>query len=224
MPGPGHLAAALPPVLNALFEDRVGMMSTPSVTRSLAIQPSPLCALPLELLVEIALKVAILGSPHGPPKDIVPLLLTCKAIYHSLAFDRCTPLYASIYRLSFDIRAPRRRFGDGMLHAQEYAAQLKKCCVALTRIRRGDLESETLEDDLWTAWLMALEDDGRNSEQMDWARLDDLLHSFVLTKLWHERELHEQWPAESVTNALAIWLFWYRMSQGWLITSMNRAE
>lgn len=214
MPGLGHLAAAPLPVLNASFEDRTGMMSAPSVTRSMANQPSPLCTIPLELLVEIALQLATLGSPHGPPKDLISLLLTCKAIHHSLAFDRCTPLYASIYRRTFDTRAPRRRFGDGMLHAQEYAAQLKKCCIALARIRRGDLDSVTLEDDLWTAWLMALENDGKNDEHLDWAQLDGLLHNFVLTRLWPERGSYEQWPEESVINALVVWLFWYRMSQG----------
>ncbi|TFY61074.1 hypothetical protein EVJ58_g4732 [Rhodofomes roseus] len=195
-------------------------MSTPSTIRSMAIQSSPLCTLPLELLVEVALQVALLRTPAGPPSDIVSLLLSCKEIHDSLSFAHCATLYARIYQSNFDIRAPRRRMDSDDLHAQNYAAQLRKCCIALKRLRRGDLESEFLQDDLWTAWLMALENDGKNGEQLDWAGLDDVLRRFILEKLW---EVHEpdDWPQESAVNALAIWLFWYRLSSDKLYALSN---
>ncbi|KAH9933441.1 uncharacterized protein B0H18DRAFT_1115442 [Fomitopsis serialis] len=178
----------------------------------MAIQSSPLCLLPLEIRVEIALQVALLRTPHGPPKDIVPLLLSCKTIHDSLVFEHCAPLYARIYRSNFDVRAPRRRFASDELHVQNYAAQLKKCCIVLKRIRSGDLDSEFLQDDLWTAVLMALENDGKNGEQLDWACLDDLLRRFILERLWDGREQSGDWPSESAVNALAVWLFWYRLN------------
>ncbi|PCH44499.1 hypothetical protein WOLCODRAFT_133275 [Wolfiporia cocos MD-104 SS10] len=176
------------------------------------VQSSPLCQLPAEILIEIALDVTIPATPHGSPIALAPLLLTCKVIYFCLRFDRCAPLYADIFRSKFDTRAAVRRMGKRAKESSGLAAQLKKHCTALHRVRAGDIYSEHLEQDLWTMWTMTLENDGRNEAHLDWARLDVFLDAYLRTRLWDSREQYHNWPAESTANSLAIWLYWSRLT------------
>ncbi|KAI0917918.1 hypothetical protein AcV5_002729 [Taiwanofungus camphoratus] len=189
------------------------------------VQSSVLCSIPAEVLENIALELTVLDAV-GPPSDLIPLLLTCRHIHDTLRFDHCRQLYARIFRCKFDTRAAGRRMGVRATFTSNIAMQLKKLSVALKRIRSGDIYSEHLLDDMWTAVIMCLENDGKNQDQLDWAGLDRLVNDYVRTRLWEDRELYHSWPAESTLNALAIWLVWFRLDEAKLaaLTAAERKQ
>lgn len=84
----------------------------------------------------------------------------------------------------------------------------------MRRIRLGDILAPTVEDDLWTAYLMILENDGRNIAHLDeYANLYDFVDRFVRVRLAHDK-VDTGWPKESPSNALAVWLLWMMTDNG----------
>src|SRR5229473_39184 len=124
--------------------------------------PSPLLALPQELLERIALHLA-LSNQTGPPVNLIPLLCTCKYVRHALSSN---DLYAKIFQGMFDVDAPRRRLGPRALNSRFLASQLKIYCTALRRIRHGDIFAPDVEDVLRTVFILITENDGKNRAQL----------------------------------------------------------
>lgn len=177
------------------------------------LHSSILCAIPVDVLFLIALELTLL-DPLGPPSQLPPLLLTCRHVYNSLCFQNAPHLYARIFRCKFDTRAALRRMGPRAMRSKNLALQLKKVSRTLMRIRKGDIRSPHLEDDLWTAFIMCMENDGKNQRQLEWCCIDNLVDNFICTRLWERREYSNGWPAESTINSLAIWIFWFRQDAG----------
>ncbi|CCM01456.1 uncharacterized protein FIBRA_03509 [Fibroporia radiculosa] len=175
--------------------------------------PTSFLTIPGDVLVLIASELAAL-DPLGPPSLLVPLLLTCKSVHSVLSFHSAHHLYARIFRARFDTRAAFRRMGPRAMRSHNLAIQLKRVSRMLARVRRGDLDDPHIEQDLWTAFIMCTENDGKNSIQLDWANVDDFVLRFISTKLWEDRIHSNGWPAESSVNALAIWVYWMRLDQG----------
>src|ERR1700730_6337894 len=105
-------------------------------------QPHNLCKFRAEILEHIALEV-VLADPLGPPKDLVPLLCTWHNI---LAFDRCHDLST--------------RIGHKSIRSTGLALQIKKYCINLQDLHRGDICSSCIHDVLHMAFVMAMEIDG----------------------------------------------------------------
>ncbi|KIM90390.1 hypothetical protein PILCRDRAFT_181625 [Piloderma croceum F 1598] len=175
-----------------------------------AQQNSILCRFPAEILENIALE-AVRFEFLGPPKALISLLCTCKSMHNALAFNQCYDLYTRIFETKFDIDAVRRRFGLKSVRLTNLAMQLKKYCTNLQKIRRGDIYSPDSYDILWTSFLMATENDGKNASQLEWAGLDTFVDRFVRGRLCEDIAQHNDWPAESIVdiNALALWLMWF---------------
>ncbi|VDB84188.1 unnamed protein product [Peniophora sp. CBMAI 1063] len=167
-----------------------------------------LLALPHEVLEQIALELAV-HDAVGPPKDLPALLLTCKDLYAKLGLTHNKHLYFRIYASQFDTTAHRRRFGDRVHNAGVVARQLVRAWTALGRLRRGDLDASTLLDDLWEAFCLVTENDGKNTYQLQWAGLPALSERYVREKLWEGAV--NGWPRDTPSNALALWLFWSTM-------------
>lgn len=177
-------------------------------------QSSAFCKLPAVILESIGLEVTVV-DPLGPPKDLIALLLTCKHIYHVLAFDNNRHLYARIFSCKFDTRAAYRRFGARAAYTSNLAHQLKVYSACLKRIRHGDIHAPSLTKDLWISFFMMVESDGKNEAQLiEWARLHTFVDRLVRERLWEGRENHNGWPAESNLNALALWLMWFTTDEG----------
>lgn len=177
------------------------------------------CYLPylaVELLEHIAYYSA---SPLGPPSSVLALQLTCRSIHNALLFSSDRPyLYDRIFRLKFDIQAPRRRLGSGILNPSTLAEELRRRCAMLQRIRAYDMTSPSIRDDLWLAYLMLLESDGRNERQLiEWAGLRDYALAYLVQSLGVHRDSYG-WPTESEENALAVWLLWMSGDEGKLVT------
>ncbi|KAH9897697.1 hypothetical protein C8Q73DRAFT_787944 [Cubamyces lactineus] len=180
---------------------------------SLYHQPqSPFCArLPHDVILTIFLEVATIDI-LGPPRHLPPLFRICRYIYNVLRANR-KALYARIYRRKFDTRAAVRRLGANAINNSALAFQLMKQTSALKRLRQGDLDSHNLTSDLWTAYLMFLENDGRNYEHlMTYAHIDTLIDRFMEVRLWSGRESNLGWPIDSTPGSLVVWMLWFTMS------------
>jgi hypothetical protein len=116
--------------------------------------------------------------------------------------------------VKFDLGAVRRRFGPKRIRTTNLAFQLKKYCINLQDIRRGDIYSPHIHDVLRTAFFMASENDGKNACQLEWAGLDGFVDRFVRARLCENIAQYNGWPVESSVNALALWLMWFTTTRG----------
>jgi hypothetical protein len=169
--------------------------------------PSPLFAIPQELLERIALHLA-LSSSTGPPVHLIALLCTCKYVRHALS---STDLYSKIFRGMFDVDALRRRLGPRTLHSRFLVSQLKTYCTALRRIRHGDIFAPDVEDVLRTAFILLTENDGKNRAQLEWANTYGFVNSFVRRRLWHDPV--NGWPRDTPLHSLVLWVMWCMTDQ-----------
>lgn len=192
---------------------------------------SRLGSVPQEVLEHIAFCVAT-QCPLGPPSRLVPLLLTCRHIYQALSFEDNALFYARIFRFQFDTRSVLRRLGSHASAPWALANELKKRWTHLKRIRaraysriiqHAEPPSTGLTDLLWLAYLMMLENDGKNERQLlDYAEMDVWLMEYWFddegASLAQQTIQQHQWPAENEKNAIAMWLFWFLIRPG---TSSN---
>lgn len=171
---------------------------------------SRLESVPYEVLVRIALDLACADDALGPPKYLPAFFSTSRTLA-ALASDA---LLARIFRAKFDTSAALRRLGPIALFSRNLASQLKTYSVALKRLRRGDVHSATLAEDLWAAYVMLLESDGRNDVHLrEYARLRQFADALVRARL-HENKTPEGWPVESVISNLAVWCLWMMTDVG----------
>jgi hypothetical protein len=169
--------------------------------------PSPLLAIPQELLERIALHLA-LSNTTGPPVHLIALLCTCKHVRHALS---STDLYSKIFRSMFDVDAPHRRLGPHAIHSRFLVSQLKIYCTALRRIRHGDIFAPDVEDVLRTAFILLTENDGKNRVQLEWANTYAFVNSFVRRRLWQDTV--NGWPRDTSLHSLALWVMWCMTDQ-----------
>lgn len=165
-----------------------------------------------ELIQRIAFYVATDSLIAAP--NLTSLMLTCRAVYAKLAFDAAPYLYDRIFRAKFDVAAPRRRFGEEVLKTANLARELKKRYVAMGRIRRCEIYGDYALNDLWLAYLMLLESDGKNERQLIMrARVVQYVVDFVGTRVREGSELNHNWPVETDSLALAVWILWLTWDQ-----------
>lgn len=141
---------------------------------------TPLDALPAEVVEEIALHAC--ATPFlGPPTALPVLLRASRRLNAVLGVVNNPGFHARIFRAKFDTAAPQRRFlASGQpLSAANYALELPRRWTALRRIRHiasiGRLSACSEEEqraDFWLLYLMFLESDGKNYEQLtEWANV-----------------------------------------------------
>ena len=129
-----------------------------------------------ELLEEVVLFAAE-GPLPGPPLDLLPLLMTSKTINFLLSPNTNNVLYSKLFELKFDTAAASRRLGERWHTSRCRAAEFCLRFEVLNRIRRGDINSPMLPDDLWIVFIILLEHDYKNAQQLtEWARV----HTFAL--------------------------------------------
>ncbi|KAJ7482843.1 hypothetical protein B0H11DRAFT_2021398 [Mycena galericulata] len=163
---------------------------------------SPLCTIPAEILEHIAYELVCL-TPLGPPAALIPLLLTCKTVNSQLSGD--ATLFSKIFKFKFDASAVKRR----AFHPTpaQYFDQLVLYCTQLQKLR-GPVQADDCDEVLFGAYLMMLENDGKNAAQLEHAGLDLYLDIFVRTRMWDDRHASHGWPTDNVASACALWLMW----------------
>jgi hypothetical protein len=182
-------------------------------------------SLPLEILDLIAFEL-VAFQPLGPPSDILPLLCTSSHFQHALSPGTNPVLFARIFRHKFDTRAiERRAFTPSHVQCVE---QLVHYCRTMQVLRSGDVyvrprgtviggydNDRSAVDAMFTAFMMMLEDDGKNARQLqEWAFADVFVERFLRRRLYENRERNDGWPLENSPNSCALWLMWMFTSEG----------
>ncbi|KAF9238647.1 hypothetical protein BU15DRAFT_75096 [Melanogaster broomeanus] len=173
--------------------------------------PASFISTPPELLEEIVL-AAIRDTPRGPPVLLHSLLLTCRMSRDALSSEN-PHFYLMLFLDKFDISSPRRHLSQNRLTLQNMEQEVKRRYTALQIIRRRDLWHPEMAEAFATIYIMLLEDDGRNWEQMLWADLPTFMQTFLRERLLEGAADNHGWPLESELNTLAIALFWLMHSQ-----------
>lgn len=181
---------------------------------------------------EVLEHIAFFACTHdllGPPSSIVPLLLTNRQIHTSLSIASDHHLYARIFAAKFDTAAPLARFGKDRLTAWALADELRRRCVVLQRLRTrvdsttharhadGAEGKMSVYDMLFTAYVMLLENEGRNKLQLvEYGRMKEWIHEFWFDPHGSSLAIYNirlgQWPLNRIENALGMWIFWFLLS------------
>ncbi|KAJ3516227.1 hypothetical protein NLJ89_g1250 [Agrocybe chaxingu] len=192
--------------------------------------PHSLSTVPQEVLEHIAFFAAT--DTFGLLSSIVPLLLTSRHVNGCLSITANHHLYARIFCAKFDTAAAKARFASSSDQLTSYAlaSELQRRCTVLRRIkartdstksaRRAAQAEEkegvslTVHDVLFTAYIMMLEDEGRNRALLvNYARMKDWLREFWFDPHGASLAIHSirigHWPINRSETALGMWLFWF---------------
>lgn len=192
-------------------------------------------SIPQEVLENIAF-YAVASNPLGPPRELAPLLLVNRRLHAALSGASNPHLHARIFGAKFDTAALVRRLGPGKATARKMAAELRRRCVQLGRMRGGvgctvgalgtsggsgvtEEGMRALHEMLWTAYVMMLENDGRNERQLrEYARLDGWLRAFWFAEdgaSFARLEIGDNaWPPYNDLADVTMWLFWFLLRPG----------
>ena len=201
--------------------------------------------------------IAYYASTHtlvGPPSDLIPLLALCRTTNATLSRAHNPHLYARIFAAKFDLAAPRRRLphlysadARSALSVNALADELVRRFTVLKRLR-AELDARSpessdetiysnlpdhveaharLDEVLWTAFLMVLEDAGHNTAQLRHARIEGWLAVFWFDGQGASDAIRrlggDRWPVEpsyskrsrlKTRHALGMWLFWFFLNPG----------
>ncbi|TBU42697.1 hypothetical protein BD309DRAFT_865776 [Dichomitus squalens] len=189
---------------------------------------SSLATIPQEVLEHIAFFAATDGF-LGPPAGITALLSVDRRTHAVLSVSSNPYLWSRIFAFKFDVACPSWRIGekDRAIGPAEACEEFKLRCTLLKRIRsRTDClatsyalsptHRDALRSILWMAYLMMLENDGKNDLQLrEYARFDVWLKDFLFhptgasLAAWSVKI--DLWPPNDERSALALWLFWYML-------------
>jgi hypothetical protein len=209
-------------------------------------------SIPQEVLENIAF-FAVASSPLGPPCELLKFLLLNKRLHASLSSTFNPHLHSRIFATKFDTAALVRRLGPGAATAPKLAAELRRRFIQLGRLRAfigctvgamaacgtgtgggngggGGMTEESmrsLHEMLWTAYLMMLENDGKNERQLrEYAQLDRWLHAFWFaedgTSCAQLAIRDNAWPPNNDLSAVTMWLFWFLLRPGALHPIQSR--
>lgn len=174
----------------------------------LAQMQSPLCQSPQDVLETIAFHL-VCSDVEGST-SLTPFLLTCRSVHQLLS--KSTALYARIFKYKFDFGAASRRAFSPT--GSQYYDQLVQYSVMLKVIRSGDIFNMDVDNVLFTAFIMMLENDGRNGAQLEHAGIYSFVDRFVRARLYEDRQSLNGWPADNAANACALWLLWKTTTRG----------
>jgi hypothetical protein len=162
-------------------------------------------SLPLEVLEDIAFWVATEDTSIAPLSNLIPLLLLNRETSRFLSSDSNHPLYARIYATKFDTKTTTRRLGKERLTAKGLAEELKKRCVHLSTIRTLSFELELIEPAIWTAFVMMLENDGKNERfLLEHAQITHWLRHYWIAI--SNALQGEGWPSNNLFHSICMWL------------------
>jgi hypothetical protein len=159
---------------------------------------------PRDVLQYIAFLVAT-SSEQEPSRHLLNLLPTSSTVYHSLNIHASPHLYASIFRTKFDVVTELH----GRLTDSALAREWVQRCRLLERVRRGSLELENSQQDLWAAFRMILEDRGLNNAHLLAVGFSDFIMTFASAHLPCDTALSS---LQYEISALVTWLLCFTLS------------
>lgn len=193
--------------------------------------PTTLETVPQEVLEHVTF-FSVAHSFLGPPATLLSLLLANRKFYSRLSFTSNPHLYARIFAHKFDIEPVVRRLGPDRTTPPILAHELKLRCLLLKQFRtrldstiqpgpdyETDLETRSRHELLCHAYLMMLDNEGKNEKQLrEYAKLDDWLREYWFAEMGASRAVSflgaELWLPESPERSIAMWLFWFFLTPG----------
>ena len=175
-------------------------------------QSSYLETIPAEVLRHIAFLCAA-SATLGPPHDFLQLLLTSRQIYFALSIDASPDVYANLFRSSFDTAAIVRRFPS--FSSSSVTVELVRRFQTMRRIRHRCISVPQIRSDLWTAYLMMLENDGLNLSQLLAAGIVPFLLEVIRGVFQgnHPTAMNDLGQSYEI-KCLSLWLLWLTASRG----------
>ncbi|KAF9555742.1 hypothetical protein CPC08DRAFT_820884 [Agrocybe pediades] len=185
-----------------------------------------LTTVPQEVLEHIAFYAGT-DTLLGPPSSLLPLLSCNRTVHDGLSFSSNPYLYARIFHHKFDVSAPLARLGSDRLSSKALAHELRRRCLVLKRLRsrmdsktRGAQRQEagddgiTLQDLLLTSYIMLLENEGKNKQQLlDFGGMKGWIKEFWFDQHGASYAIYNirigRWPARGTETALAMWIYWF---------------
>ena len=180
--------------------------------------PASFDGLPPECIQAIAVRAC--EEPFlGPPTALATLLRVSRRTHAALCVQHNSTLHARVFAAKFDTVAPARRFADAgqPLAAGSWAAELRRRWICLRRIRHvsavgrlGVVSEDEERADLWLIYLMFIESDGKNFDQLlHWARVSGYIRTVIRELLSPSGASRPGYPVESTSRALGLWLMWF---------------
>lgn len=163
---------------------------------------------PPEILQHVAL-YASLGSPLGPPKELVNCLLTCRTFHEKLSPKNAGELHHIVFAQKFDIQGPVYRLGSSVV--REHAPfEMQRRFRALQIFKNRAIYHSELTEALWIAYIMVEDSDTsqKNVKQLFRAHLPSFLDSYLRHRLYEGAPDNNGWPVINEQNSLAIALSW----------------
>lgn len=169
---------------------------------------SILCKIPTELFHRIVLWLIDLT---GSLRDVSSLLCTCDEIWNKLDFGHNSYLWGRIHALRFDTTAAYRR-GYHDFDYRTQAGETRHKSVVLQEITRWTPGDELSLDTLRRAYVMILEDDGKNRKLLIAAGLKNAVVQLCPATLRANRV--NNWPVDDEYATLLLWMLWFLTTKG----------
>lgn len=157
------------------------------------------------------------SSVLGPPTDLLALLSTSRKLYDVLSFTKNKQLWADIFKFKFDTDAAARRLSARWSTSKCLAEEGRKRFAAMRRIRHeyNAVTEQHHLSDLWTAYLMLLENDGRNESQLvEWSDIRRFLYHVIIYRARTPQGSSSLWFVDTEGTALTVWLLWMTANAG----------
>lgn len=192
---------------------------------------SSLASVPQEVLEHIAYFAAT-DDFLGPPEGLSALLAVDRRTHAALSMASNPYLWSRIFASKFDSSCPIQRLAERgrEIGPVEICEEFKQRCTLLKRIRHqtdclatsytlSPTHRDALRSILWMAYLMMLENEGKNDKQLrEYAGFDAWLKLFLFDRsgaslaAWSVNM--DLWPPNDERSALGLWLFWYMLKPG----------
>ena len=160
-----------------------------------------LLSLPPETIEKVVTFLTAQVSIGGPPPNLYALMRTCRYMYYLLSPEHNPGMFYRLFRDYFDLAAPRRRLPSVPCTPAQFSQEACQRFASLKLVRKKDVNHPDISKSLLVAYVMILEDDGKNSMHLQWADLDTFLNIY-LTQKSPDLEDYNTWSLAMILRAL----------------------
>ncbi|KAI0049023.1 hypothetical protein FA95DRAFT_1604703 [Auriscalpium vulgare] len=162
---------------------------------------------------------AVANDPLVSPPTVLRNLQLINRKFRAMLNPHDNPrVHAQLFALKFDTAATTRRLPPDASLPIHLACELRTRFSALKCFRRHDIYDPVLPHAFLVAYIMLLEDDGKNIAHLEAAGLPALVEEYLIGRLHEGADEANGWPASTEMNSLAVTLFWQLTAQQGIVT------